>query len=109
MDKPKESDWRAFRDMVPELRERYLAKINADLVAALSSEAGTDTERFWDAEEKIGKEAKILQECLDDHSRSSMFRFINTMLAHGMMDTSDLDAFGEELRERIRRLRSALS
>ena len=27
-EKPKESDWKAFRKMVPELRERYLTEKN---------------------------------------------------------------------------------
>jgi hypothetical protein len=59
-----ESDWRHFRDMVPRLRERYLAERNARIVALLTNPKKNETERFWDALEVMDKEAKVLQRCL---------------------------------------------
>lgn len=38
-DKPKESDWKTFRKLVPELRERYLRQRNAELNAILHDES----------------------------------------------------------------------
>ncbi|WP_424313865.1 hypothetical protein [Haloferula sp.] len=34
-DQPTESDWRAFREMVPELRERFLRVHNRELASIL--------------------------------------------------------------------------
>jgi hypothetical protein len=50
---PKESDWKAFRKMVPELRERYLEEKNKQIVAIFMDAGRTPTERFWGARERI--------------------------------------------------------
>jgi hypothetical protein len=99
----KESDWKAFRKMVPGLRERYLRQKNVEITGILQTPGICDTERFWNAHEKITKEAKILERCLDDHSRSRMMFFIDDMLAAGMMTEEDLSVFSEELQAQARR------
>ena len=106
-DRPKESDWKAFRAMVPDLRERYLRARNEELTSILNDSARSPTERFWDVKERTQAIAKILRDCLDGHSRSKMELFIMVMFNHGMMTADDLGAFSSELRERALR-RSAL-
>jgi hypothetical protein len=98
-----ESDWKLFRRIVPELRERYLEKTNEELKKLLLTPDQTPTQRFWNTHERIRKEAKILQQCLDGHSRSRMTSFIYTMLDHGLMDLDDLSGFSDELRESAKR------
>jgi hypothetical protein len=95
-----ESDWKAFRKIVPELRERYIQKRNAEIAAILQAPDQTETERFWNVHEKITKEAEILESCLDGHRRSRMVAFIYEMLAVGLMDREDLAIFSPEIRER---------
>ncbi len=51
--KLKESDWKTFRSIVPELRERYLTEKNKEIVAIFMDEGRTPTERFWDAKKRI--------------------------------------------------------
>ena len=96
-----ESDWRKFRDMAPKLRERYLADCNARLAALLTNPKKTETERFWDTMEEMEREAKVLQACLDGHSRSSMQRYMLTMIQAGMLKKADMGVFSEELQKQI--------
>jgi hypothetical protein len=96
-----EADWKVFRRLIPELRERYLRKQNAKLVALLSAPGKTETERFWDAEEAVRREAKILRDCLDNFSRSHAFESILLMRRHGLLEAADLGQFSEELREKL--------
>jgi hypothetical protein len=98
-----ESDWRKFSEMVPKLRERYLVEQNARMVALLTDPKKNETERFWDAMEVMEKEAKILQKCLDGHSRSKMWLFMLTMIHVGMLKKEDVAVFSEELRKEISR------
>lgn len=98
---PKESDWKLFRQRVPEWRERYLAKKNSEIVAMLIDPAKTPTERFWDAKEQMGKQAKILVSCLDGHSRSTMTMYLYLMYGHGLVVDADLAEFSEALRNQI--------
>jgi hypothetical protein len=96
-----ESDWKQFRDMVPKLRERYLAERNARIVALLTDPKKTETERFWKAMELMEKEARVLQQCLDGHSRSSMWPFMLSMIGAGMLKKEDMRVFSEELQKEL--------
>lgn len=96
-----ESDWRKFRDMVPRLRERYLADRNARITAMLTNPNKNETERFWEAMEEMEREARVLRQCLDGHSRSKMWLYMLTMIRAGMLRKEDLEVFSEELQKGI--------
>lgn len=103
--KPTKRDWKTFRDMLPELREHYLAERNKTFISMLNDEDRTPTEQFWDTLDAMKKEAKILQDCLDGYSKSDMDMHILLMLRHGLMNEEDLDGFSEELREWVDKVR----
>lgn len=102
MDKPKESDWKLFRGMLEELRERYLTNKNLEIAKVLADPAKTATEQFWDSLELMEAEKKILQECLDGFSRSRMWLHILSMYRCGMMTDDDLNRFSDELQQSTR-------
>ncbi|MDB6028081.1 MAG: hypothetical protein JWM68_4304 [Verrucomicrobiales bacterium] len=91
-----ESDWKKFREMVPQLRERYLADRNARIAAMLANPQKSETERFWEAMEEMEKEVKVLQQCLDGHSRSKMWLYVLAMIRAGMLRKEDMEGFSEE-------------
>ena len=70
--KPKESDWKTFSRMLPDLREKYLRPIGAALVGELTNPDKTPTEQFWDTFKIMKEQKKVLEDCLDDCSRSKM-------------------------------------
>lgn len=98
---PAESDWKNFRSIVPELRERYLRARNTELISILQGESLTPTEKFWTASERIDEIGDILRACLDDHRRSRMMHALRLMYHHKMITDEDLDGFSEEVRRRI--------
>jgi hypothetical protein len=102
-----ESDWKKFRAMVPMLRERYLAAINARVTQTLTDPAKTETERFWDALDEMKKEAKNLRDCLDGHSRSKMLFYLWNMKSVGMVTPADLADCSDQLKEQVFGSRSA--
>jgi hypothetical protein len=102
-DKPLESDWKIFRARVPEWRERYLARRTREIASLLTDESKTPTERFREAEQRIGEEAKLLGDLLDGHSRSKMFWVLFAMHRQSFIGDADLEEFSAELRERIRK------
>ena len=104
--KVKESDWKRFREMVPELRENYLERKNRELARILSNPKKTPAEQFWDTFEKMGKERKILVDCLDGHSRSRMFMSMALMRRYGMLKKEQLKQFSDELQEDLDRFLS---
>ena len=74
---------------------------NKEIIAVLTDKNRTPTEQFWDAKEKMQKEAKILTDCLDGHSRSSMHWRLFLMYGHGFIQDADLEEFSQELREQL--------
>ena len=98
---PAESDWKRFRAIVPELRERYLRDRNTELISMLQDEALTPTKKFWTATERMEEIGGILRTCLDDHRRSNMMHSLRLMYRHQMISDEDLSGFSEELLERI--------
>ena len=100
--KPRESDWKVFRDMLPELREKYLKKKNKEIERILNDRERNETERFWDAEERIKKEVEILRECLDDYSRSKMGMKVMLMCRYGMLEKNDLEKFSEDFQKQYK-------
>jgi NADH:ubiquinone oxidoreductase subunit D len=96
-----ESDWREFRDMVPKLRERYLADRNARVAAILTNSEKNETDRFWLAMEEMEREARVLRQCLDGHSRSKMWLYMLTMIRAGMLRREDLKVYSEELQKEV--------
>jgi hypothetical protein len=99
--KPKESDWKQYSDMIELLKERYLKETNQRLSAILTDVDRSATDQFWDTFNEMKKEKKVLQECLDRHSRSYMYLSMLLMLRHGMLKEKDLSGFSEELREQL--------
>lgn len=97
MNSPKESDWKTFSGLIPQLRERYLAARNLRITQVLSDSGKTETKRFWEAMEAMEKEAKILRSCLDGHSRSRMWMYLISMIQCGMLTREDFAKFSPEL------------
>jgi hypothetical protein len=96
-----ESDWKKFSAMLPVWRERYLAERNARIAGLLTDSTKSETERFWNAEDQIRKEAKTLRDCLGDLSRSKMWLRLMAMRAAGMIRREDLTEFSEELQKQV--------
>lgn len=101
MNEPRESDWKKFRAKLEVWRERYLTEKNPRLAAMLTDPKKTETERFWDAEHAIEKEARVLQRCLDDIRRSRMLERLWEMRAAKMIRREDLAEFSQELQDHV--------
>ncbi len=87
--------------MLPVWRERYLAERNPRIAAVLSDPQKTETERFWEAEKLIRKEARVLARCLDDIRRSRMWERLVEMRAARMIRREDLAEFSPELQDQV--------
>jgi hypothetical protein len=96
-----EEDWKLFRKMVTDLRERYLKEKNEELIGALIDQDKTPTEQFWDTFDKMKRQKRILRDCFDDHRRSTMVEKMALMCRFGLLKENDLKEFSVELQERL--------
>jgi hypothetical protein len=102
----KESDWKRFRNSLEKWRERYLKWKNDEMRSILEERNRNETEKFWDIVEFQKKEAKILSNCLDGYSRSSMTSHMALMMKYKMIDQDDVEEFSEELQEFLERYKN---
>ena len=103
--KPTKRDWKIFQEMLPDLRDRYLAEQNQTFMTILNSKERTPTEQFWDTYNAMKEQGKILRDCLDGFSKSKMDMHILLMLRYGIIKEEDLEVFGKELREWMEKVR----
>jgi hypothetical protein len=102
--KPKESDWKKFRNSLDKWRERYLKRKNDEIQAILEDNNLSATENFWDIVEFQKNESKILRNCLDGYSRSKMTLHMALMKRYEMISQEDIEEFSEELQEFLKNI-----
>jgi len=102
--KPKESDWKKFRNSLENWREGYLKRKNDQIRAILENNNLNETEKFWDIVEFQKKESKKLRDCLDGFSRSNMLLHMALMKKYKMIGEDDIKEFSEELQEYLKEI-----
>jgi hypothetical protein len=102
--KPKESDWKKFRNSLDKWRERYLKRKNDEIRAIIEDKDLSETEKFWDIVEFQKTESKILRNCLDGYSRSKMALHMALMQKYEMIYQEDIVEFSEELQELLKNI-----
>jgi protein-tyrosine phosphatase len=102
--KPKESDWKKFRNSLDKWRERYLKRKNDEIREILEDKALSETEKFWNIVGFQKTESKILWNCLDGYSRSKMTLHMALMKKYEMICQEDIDEFSKELQELLKNI-----
>ena len=97
--KPKESDWKKFRNSLEKWRETYLKRKNNEIRSILEDNNLNETEKFWNIVDFQKKESKILRDCLNNFSRSNMLVHMAIMKKYGMICKEDIEEFSEELQK----------
>lgn len=94
-----ESDWKLFRSRLPDWQERYFA-ILIRKYAALLTDTGSASEKFWALEKRIRKDQQQIS-LSARMSRSNMYINLLALLRNGVITPDDLEGFSEDLRERF--------
>ena len=102
--KPKESDWKKFKNSLDRWRERYLKWKNDDIRSILEDNNRDETDKFWDIVGFQKSEAKKLRDCLDGYSRSNMILQMALMKRYKMIDRDDISEFSEELQNLLKEI-----
>ena len=102
--KPKESDWKKFRNSLDKWRERYLKRKNDEIRAILEDSDLNETEKFWNIVDFQKNESKRLREL------SGWLFQIKHDLAYGYYEKirnelqDDIEEFSEELQKFLKEI-----
>lgn len=93
------SDWKLFRTHIAKWQENYMECLLQEYVELLSGEENA-MEKFLKLEERIKRDKKHLG-VLIELRKSNIIYDIVSLINFGVITTSDLDEFSEELKEGV--------
>lgn len=92
-----ESDWKLYRQKLPQWQEAYMDRLNKEYIALLSGPE-LPSRKFWALEERIFRDKKK-PGVICERKRSNMSMILDRLLADGVITLDDLDGFSSDLRE----------
>ena len=93
------NDWKLFRARIGDWQEAYMERLVQEYIELLSG-AERASEKFWKLEERIKKDKKH-PGVLIELSKGNMIYDIAMLIKSGVVTTSDLDGFSDELKESV--------
>ena len=93
------SDWKLFREKVPQWQEHYMEKLCREYIQMLSS-PGNASEHFWELEKRM-KQDKKNPGVLLELRKSETIWDIAIFVKNKIITMDDLDGFSNELKEAV--------
>ena len=98
----KKSDWKLFRERLPEWQEHYMEQLEKQYIDLLQSDA-LASEKFWELEERIKYDKKRPGVRLTLDKKEVDFDLLH-LIKDGAISFDDLDGFSQELIDRVKEL-----
>ena len=93
------SDWKLFRERLPDWQETYMDKLNQEYIQLLSGD-DSPSEKFWKLDKKI-KANKRSPGVQLQISRTDLFFSLLSLLNDNVISLDDLNGFSEDLRDTV--------
>jgi hypothetical protein len=93
------SDWKLFRERLPEWQEHYMERLTKEYIALLSS-PGNASDHFWELEKRIKKDKKNPGVLLEVRKSEALWD-IAAFVGRGIITMDELEGFSEELIEAV--------
>jgi hypothetical protein len=93
------SDWKLFRERLPEWQEHYMERLTKEYIELLSS-PGNASDHFWELEKRIKKDKKNPGVLLEVRKSEALWD-IAAFVGRGIITMDELEGFSEELIEAV--------
>ena len=93
------NDWKLFRTCIGDWQEAYMERLVKEYVDLLEGEENA-SDKFWNLEERIKKDKKN-PGVLIELRKSNMIYDIVSLINLGVITTSDLKGFSDEIKEGV--------
>ena len=94
------SDWKLFREKLPEWQERYMERLVKKYIELLSS-PGNASDHFWELEKRIKKDRKHPGVILEMRKSEAIWD-IAIMVGKKVISLKDLDEFSQDLKDAVK-------
>lgn len=96
------SDWRLFREKLPQWQENYMDRLNKEYIALLSSEQAP-SEKFWALDDRIKTDRRKPGVVLSMR-KSDVVLQLAALIHDEAIQMEDLAEFSDELKEAINQI-----
>ena len=94
-----ESDWKLFRQRLPDWQERHMERLVQEYAALLAG-SGAASDKFWALEKRIHGDRRHVG-VTARMSRSNMYMNLLSLLHEGTITLDDLVGFSDDLQEKM--------
>lgn len=93
------SDWKLFRELIPEWQEAYMERLNEEYIRLLSSEKDA-SEKFWTLERRIRQDKRKSGVQIELQKQKVVYDLVE-LIQDRVISYEDLDRFSEGLKEAV--------
>ena len=97
------SDWKLFREKLPEWQEKYMEKLVGEYITFLSQDDKAASDKFWELEKRIKKDRKHPGVIMELNKSEATWDIAN-LIRHKVISVGDLSDFSEELQQDVKRI-----
>jgi len=94
------SDWKLYRERVPEWQEHYMERLTKEYIELLSG-PGNASDHFWELEKRM-KQDKKNPGVLIEMRKSEAIWDIAAFVGRGIITMDELDGFSEDLIDAVK-------
>ena len=98
-----EKDWKYLRSIEKELLSNLCRDINQSAVAILSSESGSEHDRYLKLYKHIDTSDRIMADCFNDWRRSNLCLKLLLLHKHNLLAAEHIAKLSDETRKLINR------
>ena len=95
----KESDWKLFKELLPEWQMRFMERLLGEYAKVIAGK-GLASDKFWKLQKRLQKDVRKVGVCADMR-RSVMVVNLLSLLHDGAITKDDLAGFSDELRQSL--------
>lgn len=97
------SDWKLFREKLPEWQEKYMEKLVGEYITFLSQDDKAASDKFWELEKRIKKDRKHPGVIMELNKSEAIWDIAN-LIRQKVILPDDLSDFSKELQQDVKRI-----
>lgn len=94
-------DWKLFREKLAGWQENYMAQLNKEYMALLSSEDKKASEKFWELEKRIKKDKKHPGVIIEMSKSQAIWNIVD-LIRLDVITYEDLVEFSDDLKQAVK-------
>lgn len=94
-------DWKLFREKLAGWQENYMAQLNKEYIALLSSEDKKVSEKFWELEKRIKKDKKHPGVIMEMNKSEAIWNIVD-LIRLDVIAYEDLADFSDDLKQAVK-------